>query len=83
KTLAAIGGLVVLGVVLNRFNVALVGMAGALGQSYFPSWMEISITAMLVSLGVLAYTFIAENFNLFAVHGEAEAEETGKAARAA
>lgn len=83
KSLVTIGALVVLGVVLNRFNVSLIGMAHATGVSYFPSWMEISITAMLVSLGVLAYIFVAENFNLFAVHGEAEEKEAEKTIRAA
>lgn len=81
--LATIGALVVGGVMLNRFNVALIGMAGAAGGSYFPSWMEISVTAMLVAAGVLVYTFIAENFNLFAGHEHAGAEEAGKNAQAA
>lgn len=83
KTLFTMGALVVTGVMINRFNVSLVGMAGSAGQSYFPSWMEISITAMLVSIGVLAYTFIAENFPLFVSHGDRSAEqakETGQAA---
>lgn len=83
KSLTTIGALVVLGVVINRFNVSLVGMAQAAGQSYFPSWMEISITAMLVSAGVLVYTFVAENFNLFAGHEEAEAHQAGETTQVA
>ncbi|NLC77605.1 MAG: polysulfide reductase NrfD, partial [Clostridia bacterium] len=84
KTLVSIGALVVSGVIINRFNVALVGMAAATGQSYFPSWMEISITAMLVAGGVLVYTFVAENFPLFVSHAEpAEADKADKTAQVA
>ena len=83
RSLFAIGALVVLGVMINRFNVSLVGMAGAAGQSYFPSWMEISITAMLISGGVLVYTFVAENFPIFAAHGEQSTEQAEKSGQAA
>jgi Ni/Fe-hydrogenase subunit HybB-like protein len=62
NTLFLISSLVVVGVVINRFNVALVGMARAAGQSYFPHWMEFSITAALIAGGVLVYTFFMENF---------------------
>lgn len=86
RSLFSIGAFVVLGVLINRFNVSLVGMAASAGQSYFPSWMEISITAMLVSAGVLVYTFIAENFPLFlslGSHGDRSAEEIASSKHAA
>ncbi|MEW6726999.1 MAG: hypothetical protein AB1327_08585, partial [Bacillota bacterium] len=57
--------LVVAGIILNRMNVVFTGMATASGGSYFPSWMEWSITIGLVSLLIVAYCFIVENFAIF------------------
>ncbi len=57
--------LVVAGVVFNRMNVVFTGMAPAAGGSYFPSWMEWTITIGLVAAGVLLYCFIVENFAIF------------------
>lgn len=56
--------LVVAGVVINRMNVVFTGMQRASGGSYFPSWIEWLVSIGLVSLGVLAYLFIAENFKI-------------------
>jgi Ni/Fe-hydrogenase subunit HybB-like protein len=50
---------VVFGVILNRFNVAFFGQAGAF---YFPSWIELAVTVGLISLGLLIYLFGVKNF---------------------
>jgi formate dehydrogenase iron-sulfur subunit len=47
--------LVVLGLVWNRVNVAVVGMIDLEGDVYFPYWAEIFITLGLISLGILGY----------------------------
>jgi Ni/Fe-hydrogenase subunit HybB-like protein len=78
NTLFLTGSLVVAGVVINRFNVALVGMARAAGQSYFPHWMEFSITAALIAGGILVYTFFMENFPM-EVEEDLEQEKAGEA----
>lgn len=57
--------LVVVGVVMNRLNVAITGMQGAAGATYYPSWMEVSITLMLVALGFAAFRMIAKHFPVF------------------
>jgi len=57
--------LVVVGVVMNRLNVAITGMQGAAGTTYYPSWMEVSITLMLVALGFAAFRMIAKHFPIF------------------
>ncbi len=44
--------LVVIGIVLNRFNVMFSGEGNVL---YAPTWMEFAITAGLISLGMLLY----------------------------
>ena len=42
---------VILGFVMNRLNVSITGIAARTGIDYFPSWMEISVTMMIVALG--------------------------------
>ena len=66
--------LVILGVVLNRLNVALFGLyrdAVNQGTAYFPSWMELALTAGLIALAVFIFKLAAKYLQLFP---EAEAE---------
>jgi Ni/Fe-hydrogenase subunit HybB-like protein len=48
--------LVVVGVVVNRLNVSLTGLEGAMGGHYVPTIAEGIITLMLVGFGVAAFT---------------------------
>jgi formate dehydrogenase iron-sulfur subunit len=57
--------LVVLGVLLNRLNVAVIGMWASAGTRYLPSWMEISITTGIVALGIFLYTLAVEHLPIF------------------
>ncbi|MTI80279.1 MAG: Ni/Fe-hydrogenase cytochrome b subunit [Firmicutes bacterium] len=70
--LVTFGVLTASGVVINRMNVVFTGMYQALGPGYFPSWMEWAVTIGLVCGAVLAYLFIAENFNILGNHEEHE-----------
>lgn len=56
--------LMVGGLMLNRMNVVFTSMYQAMGGSYFPFWMELSISVGLVSLLIMAYCFIVENFKI-------------------
>lgn len=70
--------LVVLGFVLGRLNVALTGTQAAMGVDYFPSWMELAVTAMLVVLGFVAFTLAVRYLQVFpVVHDEGPAALTG------
>jgi Ni/Fe-hydrogenase subunit HybB-like protein len=51
--------LVVIGIVLNRFNVMFSGQGSIL---YAPTWIELAVTAGLISLGVLLYMFGVKYF---------------------
>jgi Ni/Fe-hydrogenase subunit HybB-like protein len=55
KGLIACAGLSAFGVVLNRFNVSLTAYRGYRDFSYFPSPVEIAVTAGLVALAILAF----------------------------
>lgn len=63
---------VLFGVVLNRLNVSLVGLWPYTGYIYFPSWMEITITLTLVTIGVVAFGLAAKYLPLFPPEHEAE-----------
>ncbi|MDR1925025.1 MAG: Ni/Fe-hydrogenase cytochrome b subunit [Planctomycetaceae bacterium] len=52
------------GVFLNRLNVVITGMSGDMGSNYYPSICEILVSVGLVSIGLLAYFFVCENFKI-------------------
>lgn len=62
----------VLGIVLNRFNVSLIAFNWhlPLSERYFPSWMEFVISIFLVTLGILAYTFVVTRMPVLYEHPE-------------
>ncbi len=64
--------LVVLGLVLNRFNVSLIALSPRPGTIYFPHPMEFAISIAVVSAGILAY--IMANRYLPIVHHEKAAQ---------
>ncbi len=57
--------LLIAGVVLNRFNVSLLAFTHTAGATYIPHWMEIAVTAGIVSAGIIAYWVVARFFPLF------------------
>jgi Ni/Fe-hydrogenase subunit HybB-like protein len=61
---------VVFGVVLNRLNVSWIGLLPFTGNIYFPSWMEIMVSATLISLGVIAFAQIVKYLPVFPAEAE-------------
>lgn len=57
--------LVVFGAIFNRINVGGLTMLSTTGDSYFPSWMELSISFGIVSFMVLVFLFAIEKFNIW------------------
>ncbi len=57
--------MVVVGFVMNRLNVAITGMESFAHANYFPSWMEISVTLMIVALGFWIFRLAVKNFSIF------------------
>jgi Ni/Fe-hydrogenase subunit HybB-like protein len=57
--------LVVGGVVLNRFNVGMIGMWAYTGPTYIPSIAEILVSVSVVAVGVVAFGLIAKFFPVF------------------
>ena len=63
---------VVLGFILNRLNVSLTALEHYAPVRYFPSWMEISITLMIVAIGFVAFRLAAQYLPIFLPHEEPE-----------
>jgi len=73
RWLMAGSALVILGVVLNRMNVFLIGYSPAYGgEPYVPAWTEVAITAGFIAMTVLLYRFFALNFPVIEQLGEEE-----------
>lgn len=56
--------MVVVGFVFNRINTSGISMISST-EAYFPSWMEITISAGVVSAAVLVFLFAVEHFKIW------------------
>ncbi len=65
KWLYIISICVISGLILNRINVSITGLAASSGVNYFPSFDEISITLMLIVLAIFAFRLVAKYFAVF------------------
>jgi Ni/Fe-hydrogenase subunit HybB-like protein len=57
--------LVIAGVVMNRFDTSLVGVARPEGASYVPHILEFVVTISVIAAGVFAYSMVARFLPLF------------------
>jgi len=68
KSIFAVNILVIVGIVVNRLNVGIFGLAeyaGRFGVDYFPSFTELLITAAMVSFAFFGFKVSAKYLNLF------------------
>ena len=65
---------VISGFLLNRINISVTSISRYAGASYFPSFAEISITMMVVVLGMWAFKLIIKNFPVFTEESEAQTD---------
>lgn len=65
--------LVVGGFMMNRLNVAVTGMEHAAGFHYVPKWTEVSVTLMMVTIGIFLFTMVMKYLPIF--HAEEPAKE--------
>lgn len=57
--------MIIIGFILNRMNIAITGMEGWAGVSYFPTWMEIAVTLSIVVGGFVIFSLAAKHLTLF------------------
>jgi Ni/Fe-hydrogenase subunit HybB-like protein len=60
----------VVGIVVNRLNVAIVAMNWNAAVRYVPTWMEVLITITIVTLGLLAFRWIVNRMPVLREHPE-------------
>ena len=53
------------GFLLNRVNVVVTGMEASSGTSYFPSWMELSVTIAIVATGFFVFAMAVRYLPIF------------------
>jgi Ni/Fe-hydrogenase subunit HybB-like protein len=56
----AVGGFLV-----HRLNVSTTGLAASSGVRYFPSWVEISVTLMIVTVGLILFALAVRHLPVF------------------
>jgi len=56
---------VLFGFISNRLDVSIIGMEHYSGITYIPSFMEVSITLMIVSVGFTIFAFAVKYLNVF------------------
>ncbi len=66
---------VIAGFLLNRLNVSVTSLTTYAGYAYFPTVSEISITMMIVVLGMWAFGLVVKNFPVFIEPHEIKSEE--------
>src|SRR5450759_2395608 len=71
--------LTVLGFIVNRLNVSITGMQGAAGAHYFPSAMELAVTAAFVAAGFGIFAWSVKHLNVFGAHGGGDSAESARA----
>jgi Ni/Fe-hydrogenase subunit HybB-like protein len=55
----------VIGMVWNRFDVAIVAMSRPEGMRYYPSWMEVMVTLGITAAAVLAFLSLVERLKVY------------------
>jgi len=68
SSIFAINILVIVGILLNRLNVGIFGLAeyaGRFGVDYFPSLMELILTAAMIAFAFVGFKFSVKYLNVF------------------
>ncbi len=71
---------VIFGVVLGRINASLTGMSSYFNQVYIPSWQEVTISAAIISAGLLIFQAIVRNLPILEDH-EVKADSPSQSPR--
>ena len=65
--------LVILGLILNRFNVSLIALAPRAGTTYLPHPLEFAISISIVAAGILAYLMASRYLPIISHDAEVKA----------
>ena len=70
RALFGVSTMVVIGFMVNRLNIAITGMEGYAGVTYFPKWTEVAVTVAIVVAGVAIFGLATKYLPIFE-HGDA------------
>jgi Ni/Fe-hydrogenase subunit HybB-like protein len=73
QALFASSAMVVAGLLTNRLNVSVTALERSAGVRYLPSWMEVAVTLMVVTLGMALFSFAARYLPVFGREATAKA----------
>jgi len=75
--------LIVVGLILNRLNVAITGIHAASAPRYVPHWMEVAVSVGIVSAGILVYRGVIHWLPIIEGHGTTSLAAAARTARSA
>ena len=64
----------VMGIVINRINVAIVGLNWNIQDRYFPHWMEFVVTITIITVGLLTFRWIVNRMPVLYEHPDYKEE---------
>ncbi|OGL64703.1 MAG: hypothetical protein A3I72_14700 [Candidatus Tectomicrobia bacterium RIFCSPLOWO2_02_FULL_70_19] len=68
KLVRAAAAMTVVGVVVNRLNISVIAFNWAGPERYVPSWMELTVTLTIVTLGLLTFRWIVNRMPVLREH---------------
>jgi Ni/Fe-hydrogenase subunit HybB-like protein len=74
-SLYVVSFIVVSGFIVNRLNVAVTGMEASAGTHYIPKWTEVSITLMMLAMGIFLFTMAVKYLPIFTHEPEHKPKE--------
>ncbi len=66
KLVRITGAWTVIGIVLNRFNVSMIAMNWQVSPHYRPSWMEVTVSLALVTIGIWLFRWLVNRLPVLA-----------------
>ena len=73
---------IISGFIVNRLNVAVTGMEWSIGARYIPKWTEVSVTLMMMAMGIFLFTMAVKYLPIFHEEHPPAAVPKGKPALA-
>ena len=72
------GAWTVIGILFNRFNVSIIAMNWNVSPHYVPSWMEVTVSVALVTMGIWLFRWIANRLPVMSTDKPAAGTNTLK-----
>jgi Ni/Fe-hydrogenase subunit HybB-like protein len=78
KLVRITGAWTVIGILFNRFNVSMIAMNWQVSPHYRPSWMEVTVSLALVTIGIWLFRWLVNRLPVLAIDRPAVGANTLK-----